>query len=120
MQGREPVTESVRVEGLTVRFVDGEPSEEVINAAHLCISRARLKPPMTLRVRWAEDGHSIRSLRLVLADGEEVYTTGPALLPALHKLCAHAASFAAASPEDRLRWREASARQSSGVYTAVK
>lgn len=114
------MSEPVRIEGLTVRFVDGPPTDEVINAAHICISRAGLKPPMTLRVRWDQPGVTVRSLRLVLSDGEEVYTVGPLLLPALHKLCAHAASFQMATEEDRQRWRQAMSTQSSGIYTAVK
>ena len=61
------MTGPLRVDGLTVRFVDGPPTDEAIDAAHLCIGRARLTPPMTLRIRWAEPGVAIRSMRLVLA-----------------------------------------------------
>lgn len=115
------MTGPTRVEGLTLSFVNGDPTDDVVNAIHSSIKRANLKPPMTLRVRWEHPGVSVKSLRLVLSDGEEICATEPALFPALHRLCAHAASFEAASQEDRIRWRKAmESTQTSGVYTAVK
>lgn len=114
--------EDVWMPGLTVEFVGGAPTDEALRAIHRCIKRARLTTPVTVRVRWAEPETTLRSLRIICADGEQLCASGPALLPALHKLCEHAISLQYASQEDRMRWRQAmerNNRHSSGVYAAV-
>lgn len=117
------MTNGVLVDGLSIRFADGPATEEAIASIHRCIGWARFASPVTVLVRWDEPGTTIRTARLLLADGEQFCASGPALLPALHKLCEHARSMQAASAADRLRWRQATAarndRRSSGVYTAV-
>lgn len=117
----ELLTDDVQIAGLTVRFIGGEATDDALHAVHRCIQRTRLAGPLTVIVRWAEPGITVRSLRLVCADGEEICASGPALLPALHKLCEHATSLQFASQQDRLRWRQAMARNSSssGVFSAV-
>lgn len=105
---------------LTVRFVGGEPSEDVVRAAHSFMQGVELPGPLMLTVRWSEANARIRDVRLNIPELGEVRAPGPALYPALHKLCEHALSLKAASNEDRLRWRRAlDARRDSGMLPAV-
>lgn len=107
-------------EELTVRFVGGEASEDVVRAARSFMQGVELPGPLTLTVRWGESTTSIRDVRLRVPDLGEVRAAGPALYPALHKLCEHALSLKAASNEDRLRWRRAlDARRDSGMLPAI-
>jgi len=114
------MSEAVSVAGLTVHFVGGEASDDVAQVAQRCFQGAGLPGPLTLTVRWAEPGACIRDLRLVVPACGEIRAAGPALLPALHKLCEHARSLLAAPERDRQRWQAArAARKDSGVYVAV-
>lgn len=111
--------ETVSVEGLTVHFVGGPASDEVVLAAERCFGRTTLPKPLTLVARWGQPG-VLHDLRLVAEGMGEFRAKGPRLLPALHKLCDHATSLHSASDLHRQRWIAARAsRMESGLFAAV-
>ena len=118
--GIESKRDQVAVVGLTVRFVGGPPSDEVVRAAHRLVKRAGLPAPLTLTVRWSQPSARVSEMRLFMASCGELKAAGPAWLPALHRLCDHASSLLRAPESDRARFRAArAALKESGIYPAI-
>jgi hypothetical protein len=78
---------------LTVRFVGGPPSEEVLRWAQQCAARITLPFPLTLVLRWKADKASAQEVRLESAGKVLVSETEPDLLIAVSNAFARASAL---------------------------
>jgi hypothetical protein len=82
---------------LTIRFLGGPPSEEVVHFARRCMARAGVRGPTTLVLQWGRGGRKLGGeVRLELPSGAAVSERDPDVLLAIRNACERAAVAASA------------------------